>query len=68
MNVDVLLGLHGRRRKREDCGLPYFQYDIIARFPTVAPMAGHSLKFDGEKIFLHTIPSEFQPQEKKPHR
>jgi len=56
-NVDVLLGLQwGDEGKGKIVDVLTPQYDIIARFQG-GPNAGHTLKFDGIKHVLHTIPS-----------
>jgi len=57
MAVDVLLGLQwGDEGKGKIVDYLAPQYDIIARFQG-GPNAGHTLKFDGKKYVLHTIPS-----------
>lgn len=57
MNVDVLLGLQwGDEGKGKIVDYLATNYDIIARFQG-GPNAGHTLKFDGQKYVLHTIPS-----------
>jgi len=55
--VDVLLGLQwGDEGKGKIVDVLAKNYDIIARFQGGAN-AGHTLKFDGRKHVLHTIPS-----------
>jgi adenylosuccinate synthase len=55
--VDVLLGLQwGDEGKGKIVDVLAPDYDIIARFQGGAN-AGHTLKFDGRKHVLHTIPS-----------
>ncbi len=55
--IDVLLGLQwGDERKGKIVDYLAPQYDIVARFQG-GPNAGHTLKFDGKKFVLHTIPS-----------
>lgn len=57
MTVDVILGLQwGDEGKGKIVDYLAEQYDIIARFQG-GPNAGHTLKFDGKKFVLHTIPS-----------
>ncbi len=57
MNVDVILGLQwGDEGKGKIVDYLASQYDIVARFQG-GPNAGHTLKFDGKKHVLHTIPS-----------
>jgi adenylosuccinate synthase len=57
MKVDVLLGLQwGDEGKGKIVDFLATQYDIICRFQG-GPNAGHTLKFDGKKFVLHTIPS-----------
>jgi len=57
MAVDVILGLQwGDEGKGKIVDYLAPQYDIIARFQG-GPNAGHTLKFDGKKYVLHTIPS-----------
>jgi adenylosuccinate synthase len=57
MKVDVLLGLQwGDEGKGKVVDVLTPGYDIIARFQG-GPNAGHTLKFDGKKYVLHTIPS-----------
>lgn len=55
--VDVLLGLQwGDEGKGKIVDVLSPQYDLIARFQG-GPNAGHTLKFDGKKFVLNTIPS-----------
>ena len=57
MAVDVILGLQwGDEGKGKIVDYLAKQYDIVARFQG-GPNAGHTLKFDGKKYVLHTIPS-----------
>ena len=57
MQVDVILGLQwGDEGKGKIVDFLAPQYDIVARFQG-GPNAGHTLKFDGNKYVLHTIPS-----------
>lgn len=57
MTVDVVLGLQwGDEGKGKIVDYLAPQYDIVARFQG-GPNAGHTLKFDGNKFILHTIPS-----------
>jgi adenylosuccinate synthase len=57
MKVDVLLGLQwGDEGKGKIVDFLANRYDIVARFQG-GPNAGHTLKFDGKKFVLHTIPS-----------
>lgn len=57
MAVDVILGLQwGDEGKGKIVDYLASQYDIVARFQG-GPNAGHTLKFDGKKFVLHTIPS-----------
>ena len=57
MAVNVLLGLQwGDEGKGKIVDVLAPQYDLIARFQG-GPNAGHTLKFDGKKFVLHTIPS-----------
>lgn len=57
MAVDVLLGLQwGDEGKGKIVDFLAPKYDIICRFQG-GPNAGHTLKFDGKKFVLHTIPS-----------
>ena len=57
MKVDVLLGLQwGDEGKGKIVDVLTPNYDIIARFQG-GPNAGHTIKFDGKKFILHTIPS-----------
>jgi adenylosuccinate synthase len=55
--VDILLGLQwGDEGKGKIVDVLARNYDIIARFQGGAN-AGHTIKFDGRKHVLHTIPS-----------
>ena len=57
MTVDVILGLQwGDEGKGKIVDCLADRYDIVARFQG-GPNAGHTLKFDGKKFVLHTIPS-----------
>ncbi len=57
MAVDVILGLQwGDEGKGKIVDYLAPQYDLVARFQG-GPNAGHTLKFDGKKFVLHTIPS-----------
>lgn len=57
MAVDVILGLQwGDEGKGKIVDYLATNYDIVARFQG-GPNAGHTLKFDGRKYVLHTIPS-----------
>ncbi|MBV6426508.1 MAG: Adenylosuccinate synthetase [Haliscomenobacter sp.] len=57
MQIDVLLGLQwGDEGKGKIVDYLAPQYDIVARFQG-GPNAGHTLKIDGKKYVLHTIPS-----------
>ena len=57
MGLDVLLGLQwGDEGKGQIVDVLTKNYDFIARFQG-GPNAGHTLKFDGIKHVLHTIPS-----------
>jgi adenylosuccinate synthase len=57
MAVDVILGLQwGDEGKGKIVDYLAEQYDIVARFQG-GPNAGHTLKFDGKKFVLHTVPS-----------
>jgi adenylosuccinate synthase len=57
MAVDVILGLQwGDEGKGKIVDYLADKYDIVARFQG-GPNAGHTLKFDGKKFVLHTIPS-----------
>ena len=57
MKIDVILGLQwGDEGKGKIVDYLATQYDIVARFQG-GPNAGHTLKFDGKKYVLHTIPS-----------
>ncbi len=57
MSVDVILGLQwGDEGKGKIVDFLAKSYDIVARFQG-GPNAGHTLKFDGKKFVLHTVPS-----------
>ncbi len=57
MKVDVIIGLQwGDEGKGKIVDFLADQYAVIARFQE-GPNAGHTLKFDGKKFVLHTIPS-----------
>jgi len=57
MAIDVILGLQwGDEGKGKIVDYLASDYDIVARFQG-GPNAGHTLKFDGKKFVLHTIPS-----------
>ncbi len=57
MKIDVILGLQwGDEGKGKIVDFLATGYDIVARFQG-GPNAGHTLKFDGKKYVLHTIPS-----------
>lgn len=57
MAVDVLLGLQwGDEGKGKIVDFLAPSYDIIARFQG-GPNAGHTLKINGQKFVLHTVPS-----------
>ena len=57
MKVDVLLGLQwGDEGKGKIVDHLAADYDIVARFQG-GPNAGHTLKINGQKFVLHTIPS-----------
>ena len=57
MTIDVILGLQwGDEGKGKIVDFLATQYDIVARFQG-GPNAGHTLKFDGKKFILHTVPS-----------
>jgi len=57
MAVDVILGLQwGDEGKGKIVDYLADRYDIVARFQG-GPNAGHTLKFDGHKFVLHTVPS-----------
>ncbi len=57
MTIDVILGLQwGDEGKGKIVDYLATNYDIVARFQG-GPNAGHTLKFDGKKFVLHTIPS-----------
>ena len=55
--VDVILGLQwGDEGKGKIVDCLADRYDLVARFQG-GPNAGHTLKFDGKKFVLHTVPS-----------
>ncbi len=55
--IDVILGLQwGDEGKGKIVDFLANDYDIVARFQG-GPNAGHTLKFDGKKYVLHTVPS-----------
>ncbi|RMG81138.1 MAG: adenylosuccinate synthase [Bacteroidetes bacterium] len=57
MKVDVILGLQwGDEGKGKIVDYLAKDYNLVARFQG-GPNAGHTLKFDGKKFVLHTIPS-----------
>ena len=57
MAVDVILGLQwGDEGKGKIVDYLAKEYDLVARFQG-GPNAGHTLKFDGKKFVLHTVPS-----------
>ncbi|MBO7462987.1 MAG: adenylosuccinate synthase [Bacteroidales bacterium] len=57
MKIDVLLGLQwGDEGKGKIVDVLAPKYDIVTRFQG-GPNAGHTLKFNGKKYVLHTIPS-----------
>jgi len=57
MAVDVILGLQwGDEGKGKIVDFLAPNYDVICRFQG-GPNAGHTLKFEGQKHVLHTIPS-----------
>ena len=57
MKIDVILGLQwGDEGKGKIVDYLADNYDIVARFQG-GPNAGHTLKFDGQKHVLHTVPS-----------
>lgn len=64
MAIDVILGLQwGDEGKGKIVDYLATDYDIVARFQG-GPNAGHTLKFDGKKFVLHTIPSGiFRPSQ-----
>lgn len=63
MKADVILGLQwGDEGKGKIVDYLAPQYDLVARFQG-GPNAGHTLKFDGKKFVLHTVPSGiFRPE------
>ncbi len=57
MAIDVILGLQwGDEGKGKIVDYLAERYHIVARFQG-GPNAGHTLKFDGLKVVLHTVPS-----------
>ncbi|MCB0521802.1 MAG: adenylosuccinate synthase [Lewinellaceae bacterium] len=57
MAIDVILGLQwGDEGKGKIVDYLAKSYDVVARFQG-GPNAGHTLKFDGKKFVLHTVPS-----------
>ena len=64
MQIDVILGLQwGDEGKGKIVDYLAEEYDIVARFQG-GPNAGHTLKFDGNKYILHTVPSGiFRPKQ-----
>lgn len=57
MAVDIILGLQwGDEGKGKIVDYLATNYELVARFQG-GPNAGHTLKFDGQKFVLHTIPS-----------
>jgi len=57
MKIDVIVGLQwGDEGKGKIVDYLATQYDMVCRFQG-GPNAGHTLKFDGKKFVLHTIPS-----------
>jgi adenylosuccinate synthase len=57
MEIDVLLGLQwGDEGKGKIVDYLAPKYQMVARFQG-GPNAGHTLKFEGKKFVLHTIPS-----------
>ncbi|MDR0686464.1 MAG: adenylosuccinate synthase [Dysgonamonadaceae bacterium] len=64
MSVDVLLGLQwGDEGKGKIVDVLTPRYDVIARFQG-GPNAGHTLKFEGKKFVLRSIPSGIFQKEK----
>lgn len=57
MAIDAILGLQwGDEGKGKIVDYLADRYDIVARFQG-GPNAGHTLRFDGKKFVLHTVPS-----------
>ncbi len=57
MKIDLILGLQwGDEGKGKIVDYLAENYDMVARFQG-GPNAGHTLKFDGKKFVLHTVPS-----------
>jgi len=55
--IDVIIGLQwGDEGKGKIVDFLAEQYDIVCRFQG-GPNAGHTLKIDGQKFVLHTVPS-----------
>ena len=63
MAVDVILGLQwGDEGKGKIVDYLADKYDLVCRFQG-GPNAGHTIKIDGNKYVLHTIPSGiFRPE------
>lgn len=63
MAVDVILGLQwGDEGKGKIVDFLAEKYDLVCRFQG-GPNAGHTIKIDGKKYVLHTIPSGIFRQE-----
>ncbi len=64
MQIDVILGLQwGDEGKGKIVDFLAEEYELVARFQG-GPNAGHTLKFDGQKYVLHTVPSGiFRPNQ-----
>ncbi|MEY3051566.1 MAG: hypothetical protein RLY31_1351 [Bacteroidota bacterium] len=57
MAIDTILGLQwGDEGKGKIVDYLAERYDLVARFQG-GPNAGHTLRFDGKKYVLHTVPS-----------
>ena len=57
MGIDVILGLQwGDEGKGKIVDYLAPKYNLVCRFQG-GPNAGHTLKFEGKKFVLHTIPS-----------
>ncbi len=57
MGIDVIIGLQwGDEGKGKIVDYLAPKYDMVARFQG-GPNAGHTIKFDGQKYVLHTMPS-----------
>ena len=68
MAVDVLLGLQwGDEGKGKIVDYLADRYDLVCRFQG-GPNAGHTIKIDGQKHVLHTIPSGIFRPEIMPHQ